>query len=422
MKEELLQFIWSHGLFNRNELKTTTGEPVIIETTGTLNHVSGPDFLEARIRIGDTLWAGNVEIHTRASEWRHHKHQHDQAYNNVVLHVVYENDEAVQNERGEEIPTLVLAGRISQRTISNYEYLKFTKDKIPCASQFRDIANIQFKAWLQRMLISRLERKTMDIELMWKYSGKDWLQTFYVLFCGYLGQNHNKLPFQELARNLPFHILSKYANDGVQLESLIFGVAGLLENEVGDDKYNTLKSEFEFLQKKHGLKQISQQWKLGGIRPEAFPFRRLALLSVLSQHLQLIYEGLLNQDPVDLNVIPLGNMEYWNHRYSFEGAINTHKPIRITSGLNQILAINIFAPFLFFYGKQIGEESHMDFAINILEKTGAEKNKIVKSWIDIGFSPKSAADSQSLIELTSQYCDHKKCVICNVGKLIISKQ
>ncbi|MEZ4721605.1 MAG: DUF2851 family protein [Flavobacteriales bacterium] len=422
MQEELLQFIWKEGLFNSNALQTTTGVSLFFENRGQVNSISGPDFSEAKIRIDDTLWAGSVEIHLRSSDWFRHGHEKDKAYDNVILHVVFENDVEVQNSKGEIIPAFELKGRVPSTILAKYDYLKSTKNRIACADHVQDYPQLKFRMWLQRILVSRLDRKSRDIELIHNHSNADWLQTFYVLFAGYLGQNTNKLPFQELARKLPFAILSKHADNSLQLEAMLFGVADLLSKEARHDYEAELKREFDFLSRKYNLESIKQLWKFGGIRPDAFPFRRVALLASLVPFIQWSCDQVLSTNLKSIRWPEIPPHEFWDHHYTFNKVSSKSSPIAISAGLQQLLGINVIVPFAFFYGRATGNEAFIDSAISFLESIDPEDNQHVKSWRSLNFRASNAADTQALIELTTQYCVHKNCVICSVGKSIISKQ
>ena len=421
MKEDLLQFIWAQSLYNQSNLESDSGEIISVQNNGIQNFISGPDFSDARIYIGENLWVGNVEIHVRASEWDNHRHQEDAAYNSVILHVVYENDKTVFNEKGESIPTLELKGRIHKETLRKYEHLFKSKAELPCSSFINQIPNIQFESWLQRLLIERLERKVNDINLIKNSIGGDWLETFYGLFAGYFGQNQNKLAFQDLARRLPFSILSKHADNRFQVEALLFGVSGLMKNGSSNRYESSLFAEYSFLKVKYGLNEVQQQWKFGGIRPVAFPTRRLALLATIIPRLQTIYGRMMNEKEFKWPSIDFEIESYWNSHYTFNDASDKQIPVSFSASFKSILEINALAPFAFYYGKETGTETSLDLAVKILENAKADSNRIIKWWASYQRVPINAAQSQAMIELKRQYCDHKNCVICNIGKSIILK-
>ena len=245
MKEEVLQFVWNHKLFNTSQLHTVDGEQLAIVQQGIQNTISGPDFSEAQIIIGHTKWAGSVEIHLKSSDWEKHGHQNDTAYNGVILHVVFEHDKEVFMLNGDKPKTLELSGLIPLSILDNYERLKASKEQIACSDQISNVASITKRQWLDRLLVQRLERKAEDIFHIHRYSEKDWLQTFFVHLAGYLGQNTNKQPFQELARAMPIKVLFKHQDQKFQMEALLFGVANLIDES--DDYGKKLFQEYKFL-------------------------------------------------------------------------------------------------------------------------------------------------------------------------------
>lgn len=421
MHEDLLQFIWDSGLFNATELTTTAGDAVEVVSRGTLNTVAGPDFLNAKVQVNGTLWAGCIEIHTRSSLWDNHQHNFDSAYDNVVLHVVYDHDLEVKNSKGEVMPTVELRGRVKRTVMDRFEYLRANERRIPCSDHFPNYPGIQFKAWLERVLVERLARKTDDIDQLFAAAGSDWLQTFYVLMAGFFGQNHNKLPFQELARSVPINLLAKHADDPVQIEALLFGTAGLLPASASEDYVTKRITEYRFLQRKYGLSVIVQPWKFGGIRPHAFPTRRLALLAALVPHLQQLHSALLSGEEIRLHEMELCVDDFWARHYTFSQSNAEGKPLGLSKAFSALLETNAIAPYLFFYGKQHGDESTVEKAVHRLYEVEAEQNAVTKRWADLGFHAKTAAESQALIELNTHYCNVKNCVLCNVGKSIISK-
>ncbi len=422
MREDLLQFVWAHGLFDLSNLVTTTGEAIGIERFGSLNSIAGPDFSDARIRIDAHLWIGNVEIHIKASEWNQHRHDQDPAYNNVILHVVLENDMTIYNQNGELIPTLELKGRIGKSIIKRYQSLCESKRRIPCEGFIKDFPKIQFNAWLESLLVNRLERKSNDIRLIHKTADGNWLETFYTLFVGYLGQNQNKLALQELCRKLPFNTLSKHIDQPFQLESMLFGVANLIPANSQVKYAQRLQNEYEFLKIKYSLNEISQQWKFGGIRPEAFPTRRIALLVKLLPYLQRGYNNLMQSEEIKWPDSSSFDHEYWSFHYSFKDEAKQMISFRLSDGLKQILKINVIAPFVFFYGREVGGDRFIGQALTVLESCKPEKNRVLREWQKLEIEAQDGAQSQALIELRKQYCEHKNCVICNVGKSLIQKQ
>lgn len=421
MQEELIQLLWSQGKFNQRELRTTDGEEVTIESPGTWNHVAGPDFEEARIRIADALWVGFVEIHTRSSEWNHHGHQHDRTYNGVILHVVFEDDATVVNESGHPIPTLELKGRIPRKTLDQYQQLKRNQQRIPCEAHLDEISPPALNTWLDRVLVQRLERKARDVQLIHEQSKGDWMQSFYMLIAGQLAQPHNKLPMMELARKLNFSTAAKMIGDPMQLEAALFGKAGLLPASSDDPYVAVLIERYRFYQHKYNdHEHIVQPWKFGGIRPSAFPTRRVALLAALLPQLTKLQRSLLNGHIPDIKHLA-SLPPYWRLHFTFNAAAKTPNGTGISGALADLLMINALVPYLFYHAQCVGSQAQKDFAISLLEKTSPEVNRYTKLWKSLGVATNSGATTQALLELSRQYCEKKNCVICNVGKTIITK-
>ena len=417
MQEEILQFVWGHKLFNHKHLKTNSGEEIIILNQGSLNTIAGPDFIAARIRIGDHQWAGNVEIHSKSSDWFKHGHQNDKAYNNVILHVVFDHDMEVSLENGEQPFTLSLNGIVPKHIFDNYLDLKSNKASIPCSDQLKFVPNIVKEQWKNRLLIERLERKSTDVLEILKESNGDWLQTFYSLFSGYLGQNTNKQPFRELAQILPLKLLLKYQDNRLQIEAMLFGVANLIP-EKDDDYAEALKKEYAFLKQKHELTQVHSHWIFGGVRPQAMPYRRVAFLAAAVETLGDFRSSLINDLKINF-FDSLELSEYWKRRYVF-GIEPKSKVYSFGDSFKLLIHVNVLAPYIYGFGVETDQQELKDRAIDLLETNPPEKNAIITKWSGLGEECVNAAESQALIELKTSFCNLKKCVLCNIGKSILS--
>lgn len=418
MKEEVLQFVWNHKLFNTSQLHTVDGEAISILHQGFQNFISGPDFSEAQMIIGNTKWAGSVEIHLKSSDWEKHSHQHDPAYNGVILHVVFEHDKEIFMLNGEKPKTLELSGLIPLSVLDNYQKLKSNKEQIPCSDQLANVSSVVKHQWLDRLLVQRLERKAEDVFRIYHTTDKDWLQTFFVHLAGYLGQNSNKQPFQELARAVPLKILLKHQDQLFQLEALLFGTANLITEK--DDYSTKLLREYNFLKVKYDLPKIESQWKFGGIRPAAFPTKRIAFLAGIISHLGDIKSVIADPNAIDRLLQNIECSDYWATRYVFGG--KEGKPqAHLAKSLRELLMINVFAPFNFTYASSIDDLRLKELAIDILDNTPSEKNSVIEMWQKLSMQVKSASDSQALIELKTNYCDAKKCLFCGIGKSILSR-
>ena len=286
MKEDLLHYVWRYQRFDFSDLKTTEGEPVQIQQIGEHNLHAGPDFTNARIKIGDTLWAGNVEMHLKSSDWLKHNHSADKAYKNVILHVVLNEDETIRRETGERIPCIELKKLIPNKLSKVYLKLLNNEQWIPCQHHFYKVKEMTKMLWLDRLLVERLERKTAYVEELLEKNKNNWEETFYQIIARNFGFKTNAEPFEQLARSLPLITLAKHKNNLMQIEALLFGQAGLLEKDFEDEYPNKLKKEYLFLQKKHSLNPVqNESWKFLRMRPASFPTIRIA------QFAQLIFSS-----------------------------------------------------------------------------------------------------------------------------------
>ncbi|HFC00474.1 MAG TPA: DUF2851 family protein, partial [Phaeodactylibacter sp.] len=253
MKEDLLHYVWRLQRFDSNDLKTTEGHPVQIQKTGNHNTHAGPDFTDARVKIGETLWAGNVEMHLKSSDWLAHQHQSDKAYENVILHVVLDDDERIKRQDGTPIPCVELKKRIPSKLSKIYQKLLHNEQWIPCQHYFYEIGEMTKVLWLDRLLVERMEAKTIAIETILNENKNNWEAAFYQILARNFGVKVNAAPFEQLAKSLPLVILGKHKSNLFQIEALLFGQSGLLEGELHDDYPKRLQKEYQFLQKKYQL-------------------------------------------------------------------------------------------------------------------------------------------------------------------------
>ncbi len=422
MKEDFLHYLWKFRLFEKN-LLTTSGEPVEILKPGEHNRDSGPDFFNAKIKVGETVWAGNVEMHVNASDWNNHGHQDDKAYQNIILHVVHEPDCRTFDQSGIEIPVVELKNKFNPGLWNSYEQLLKSSDWIPCEKMISSVDDFTINNWLERILIERMESKTGSISDLLKQNKNNWEETFYQCLACNFGFKLNSLPFELLAKSLPLKYLGKHKNNLLQIEAMLFGQAGLLEGKFKDGYANELKREYDFLKSKFRLSPIEKHlWKFARTRPVNFPTIRIAQFAMLVYRSSHLLSVILETKKVkDLfKLFDVDTSDYWSSHYRFDKSGKKIKKNLGKSSVENIL-INTIVPFLFLFGKENGMESVKSKAFEILESLPAEKNQITKKWNSIGMKINSAFHSQAFIQLKNNYCNEKKCLICGIGNKILNR-
>lgn len=424
MKEEFLHYIWQLQLFQPLDLQTSQGEKVTIVHPGTLNTNAGPDFINAKIYISDTLWVGNVEIHTHASEWRKHQHQHDAAYNNVILHVAYIHDSPIFNHLQLEIPSIELRSRIRFETQFTYEKFLEQSHTIPCASAWKSIPNELIHTWLERLLIQRIERKSDDLALQLERNQNHWEQTFYEAIAQQFGFKVNAQPFLQLAQSIPITLLAKHKNNLFQLEALLFGQSGLIPTATSEPYILQLQKEYAHLQQKYQLTPLPTSiWKFARMRPIGFPTVRIAQFAqLIHQSSQLFSHCIQEEKLASVQALLAVQIKtpFWLQHYHFHKPAKTKNKKLGKDAVNSII-INCIIPFLFLYGKHLEQEAYIEKALDWIKAIQPEKNSIINNWKKIGIEIADAGQTQSLIELNSQFCVLKKCLHCAIGNEILKK-
>jgi len=420
--EQLLQYVWKYRLYTTTSLYTMEGLPVEIIDSGIPNTDAGPDFFNAKIKIGDTLWAGSVELHLSSSDWYAHDHHIDKAYDSVVLHVVEKANRDIFRTDGSFIPQLVLP--VPPKIRENIEWLLHRDKNISCLSEIGGIDSFFLKSWMDQLLNERLERKTEDIFHLLKAYQEDWNEVFYITLTRTLGFGVNNDAFEWLARNLPFKYLLKHRENRLQLEALLIGQAGLLEEELEDEYYRSLRKEYRFLKHKFGLESNRNYFFRNlRIRPENFPVVKLAqLAAILSQHDTLFSQILHAVEPDEIKTyFRIPPSPYWLTHYHFR-ATSPEKIKLLGEDSIRIILINTVVPVLFAYGSYTHQPSYCDRALSLLETLPPEKNHIVTLFSKAGMVPHSAGDSQGLIQLKREYCEKKKCLYCSIGFRLLKRR
>ncbi len=421
--EDFLHYVWKFRLFDRVNLQTNDAEELEILSAGLHNSDSGPDFHNARVRIGDTVWAGNVEVHLSSSDWQKHGHTTDNAYDNVILHVVYRDDEPLVLTNGRRVPTLELQNRIPADLYNRYHKLIFGNQTIiPCEASIGSVDDITLYNWLTRVLVERLAKRSAAVIAALNKNRGDWEETFYQFLAANFGFKTNALPFELLAKSLPQNILAKHKNNPLQIEALLFGQAGFLNNDMADEYPRKLKKEYEFLQKKYQLTPIENHlWKFMRLRPQNFPTVRLAQFAALVVRSNHLFSKLLEIKDVkglrtlftEIKVNP-----YWGNHYRFDTE-SAPSPKNLGQASIDILLLNTLALFLFSYGKHNQMQHFINRSLQLLEYLPGENNKIVADFSTLGVKIKTAFESQALLELKNNYCNYKKCLQCGVGNKIL---
>ena len=415
MTERLLQFIWQFQYFNKGELQTAAGETIQIIFPGTYNTNQGPDFSEAKIKIGKTTWAGNVELHLRSSDWKKHNHHHDKNYNNVILHVVWEDDFPDYN-----IPVLKLDNRVAKILLQRYEELMNTKGFIPCEKNIVSIKPIVLQSWKERLLAERLIRKSAIVETFLNQNNHHWEETFWWLLARNFGIKINADAFEVMARSIPLNILAKHKNQIHQLEALLMGQANLLNDKFKEDYPVMLKKEYEFYKSKNKLSPNTYTPFFLRMRPGNFPTIRLAQLAMLIHHSEHLFSKIKETSSLkDVKKwLDVTANDYWHYHYRFDEPSSFKKKNLGAVMIDNIL-INTVCTVLFAYGHFNNEQKYKDKALQWLEEITAESNLITKGFQQCGLQNKNAHDSQALIELKNEYCSKKRCLDCAVGNALL---
>jgi hypothetical protein len=420
VNEELLWVLWQHLLFSVESLHTTTGEPIIIKHTGTLNVHAGPDFSLAKLCIDGIEWAGDVEIHTKASDWYKHKHQHNPAYESVILHVVYEADIDITRADGSCIPVLELKNRIHTMHLETYRYLMEEKKTVPCAHAIHEIPAIVMEQMKQRVLIERLERKT-DGLFQLLTDQPNWKMIAGRLIFKSFGTGLNDYLFERMAQQMDFNKLDRLSYAPKSIEALFFGCSGMLEKDWADDFPAALKKEYTYLQRTQTVTCTidSSEWKFLRTRPVNFPTIRLAQLAALFSNTDW-YASFSSITSVKYaeDFLNVSLSDYWLNHYRFD-VLSKPAPKHIGKTFANTFLLNAYIPFLVLHARYYKNETTWEQVFEMLDTIQAEDNAITRVWKELGIRMETGFDSQSGLELYKMYCTHKKCLSCSIGFSIL---
>jgi len=422
MKENFLHYIWANRLFSEHSLSDENGNEIEIIDVGQKNNDAGPDFFNAKIKYEQTIWAGNIEIHLKSSDWNKHSHHRNKAYDNVILHVVYEHDTDVFNSKNQKLLTVKL--KFKPVLLKKYNELLLSENNIACGNFINKQDDFIINSWLTRLITERIEQKTEYLKTILHFTNNNWEETFYISLANAFGFKTNSLPFELTAKSLPSLILAKNKTQLYQLEALLFGQAGFLSNEnIDDEYYNSLKQEYKFLSSKYLLKPIdSSLWKFLRIRPVNFPTIRLSQFARLTYKSSHLFSKIIEIENIKefYQFFEIKASEYWNNHYTF-GEKSNFKIKNFGKSAIDNLLINTVLPILFLYGNEKGNSIIKERALNLFEDIKAENNHILKKWTTLGINIKNAYFSQSLMQLYNEYCMKRKCIDCRIGHLYLNR-
>ncbi len=421
MKEELLHTIWKYKLTGTVDYMGTKQEEIKIISIGEHNHNSGPDFFNSKVEINGLLLVGNLEIHVKTSDWLKHKHQYDKAYDNLVLHVVYEHDvELPQNEQY-NVSVLELKNHIKSSLLLQYQNIESSKQKIPCGKSITTVSSIIWKSWLDRLAVSRLEDKTNHISTIFNSVQQNLEETLYALLCRNFGFKINNDAFELLAKSTPFYLLKKHADQPLQLEALLYGNAGFLDDLFKEKYPISLQNEFEFLKHKYALIPLKKEiWKFSKTRPSNFPTIRISQLVCLIGKQQSLFHFIEKQPTITQlkNYFNVETKVYFKSHFKFDSPVTECSKHLGDSAFYNIV-INTIVPFLFFISKQNFNADLQDYAFDLLEQIPAEINTKTKAFTNLGVVPESALETQAMIKLYDSYCSIKSCLNCHVAEYLL---
>lgn len=429
--ERLLHYVWQHRLYPTGRLTTTAGQPVEVLSPGVHNTDAGPDFLQAQIRIGEVLWAGNVEIHLKSSDWEAHRHESDPAYNNVVLHVVSQADREVKTSAGMQLPQMIV--EVPDYVKQNYEELLHEETFPPCYRNATALPRLCRHSWLDALCTERLEQKTERLLLLLKRLGGDWEHVCFVAIARAFGFGVNSEAFERWAVALSMDDAACHRDNPLVTEALFMGMAGLLdegahrmhghEEVLGDSYFCRLCLEYKSLGYEFELHPIPfEAWRFLRLRPQNFPYLRLSQLAGLFCSWRATLSALRSAESLDelRQCLKAECSPYWEEHYTFGRACrrSTHhlSPSSIDS-----LVINAVVPLLFAYGKQFAHPEYGQRALDWLSQIKPEQNSVTRRWCEVGLTSRSAADSQALLQLRKSYCDRRDCLRCRFGLEYLKK-
>lgn len=423
MQEDFLHYLWNFKKFDLVNAKTTTGLPLVLVNPGTPNFNSGPDFFNGQIKIGEELWAGNVEIHIRSSDWYSHGHEKDKNYDNVILHVVWEEDVDIFRKDNSAIPTLELRSLVNEKTLSNYrELLLAPNDKwINCEKDFPGFEDFHLFNWQERLYLERLQVKSEGVLELLAKSGNNWEKVLFHMIARNFGLKVNGGAFQSMAQSIDFKVVQKCRDSQHSLEALFLGQAGMLEKEVEDSYFQSLRKEYKFLKRKFSLEnKYVERAKFFRLRPDNFPNLRLSQLAVLYSERPHLFSDIIKLRPGSdfLKIFDVETSSYWKSHYTFEKE-HTKRTKRLSGSFVDLLIINTILPLQFCYLKKtgVGDTSAI---LELIREIKAEKNSVIDKFNRVRPNTVTTAlQSQAMLHLKKEYCDKNACLKCALGNILL---
>lgn len=416
MKEDFLHYVWQYKKFDFSNLKTSNGDLLVILNSGQYLQLSGPDFFNAQIILNEQKWAGNIEIHVKSSDWYLHQHEKDENYDNVILHVVWENDAPIFRKDNTEIPTLELNKYVSKEVSENYLKLKTQKSWIYCENEIASIEDFTFKNWQERLFFERLERKEIPILELLKETENDWEAVLFCMLAKSFGLNTNGEIFLKMAKSIPFSVIRKESFEVENLEALLFGMTDLIPVQPEDNYTKALKNQFEYCVQKHQFeKKNIEPVQFFKHRPDNFPTIRLAQLAMLYHVHQNLFSKMISISKIDdfYQLFDISVSDYWQTHYQFDKE-SPRKKKKFSKSFIDLLVINTIVPVQFSFAKSQGKEIS-ETILETMNAVHSEKNNVIEKFATFGIKSKNAFETQSLLQLKKEYCDKSKCLECGIG-------
>ena len=421
MIEEFLYYVWQYKLFSFDKLRTTNKHKIEVFKSGNLNTNTGPDFFNAQLKIDNQIWAGNVEMHLKSSDWYLHKHEEDANYDAVILHVVWEHDAEVFMKNNESLPTLELKNFVDKNVFSNYQSLFFSQNKwILCEDEIANTDQFLLKNWQERLYFERLEQKSIMIKELLKDANDNFEAVLFQLITKNFGLKVNGDSFLQLAKSFDFSTLRKVRLEEHQLTALFFGQAGFLGENLQEEYHILLKKEYEYLKHKFKLNPIPKgQFQFFRMRPQNFPTIRLAQLASLFFMHQNLFSKLISISKKEdfYKLFSIDVAEFWKTHYTFE--TESKKSVKkLTKSFVDLLLINTIIPLKFVYLQNRGEVKEDDI-LKLITQISSEKNSVISNFSNLKTDAKNAFESQALLQLKNNYCAKKRCLQCAIGNNLL---